>query len=82
MSELNTKKCPKCGATWINNQHYWSGTNKLGNEAELASLICDNPRLGGNACINPAKGTTKGTGWSQRLSSMDAIDSEHDLNWG
>ena len=19
-------ECPKCGATWINGQHYWSGT--------------------------------------------------------
>lgn len=80
MSELNTKKCPKCGATWINNQHYWSGTNKLGSDEELAKLICDNPRLGGDACINPSKGTTKGDGWAKRAAFMDALDSELNLD--
>jgi hypothetical protein len=31
----DTKECPKCGATWIGGQHYWSGTGKLGNELSL-----------------------------------------------
>jgi hypothetical protein len=74
MSELNTKTCPKCGACWINNQHYWSGTNKLGNETELASLVCD--KFGDDTCINPVQGTTKGNGWEKRAAFTDAMDSE------
>ena len=74
MSEINTKTCPKCGACWIGNQHYWAGTNKLGNETELASLVCD--RFGDATCINPAQGTTKGDGWENRAAFMDAMDSE------
>jgi hypothetical protein len=74
MSELNTKTCPKCGACWINNQHYWSGTNKLGNEKELASLVCD--KFGDDTCINPVQGTTKGDGWEKRAAFTAAMDSE------
>ena len=71
---MNTKTCPKCGATWINDQHYWIGTNKKGDETELASLVCD--RFGDDTCINSMKGTTKGDGWQKRLNNMDAIDTE------
>ena len=39
---VDTKTCPKCGATWIGGQHYWSGTGKLGNELDLAGLVCNN----------------------------------------
>jgi hypothetical protein len=39
---MENKTCPKCGATWIDGQHYWTGTNKKGNETELASLVCNN----------------------------------------
>ena len=41
---VDTKTCPKCGATWIGGQHYWSGTGKLGNELDLAGLVCNNLR--------------------------------------
>ena len=71
---MNTKICPKCGARWINEQHYWSGTNKQGNETELASLVCD--KFGDNTCINPQKGTTDGKGWQNRLNSMNELDKE------
>lgn len=71
---MDTKTCPKCGAFWIDGQHYWSGTNKLGNETELASLVCD--RFGDDTCINPCKGSTKGDGWEKRLSSMESLDKD------
>ena len=52
----DTKTCPKCGATWIGGQHYWSGTGKLGNELDLAGLVCNN--LGDETCINPCVGAS------------------------
>jgi hypothetical protein len=72
---MNTKTCPKCGATWINDQHYWTGSNKKGDETELASLVCD--RFGDGTCINPCKGTTKGDGWEQRLNSLEDLKYDH-----
>ena len=39
---MDRKECPKCGALWLNGQHYWSGTGKLGNELDLAGLVCNN----------------------------------------
>jgi len=71
---MNTKVCPKCGATWIGDQHYWVGTQKQGNETELASLICD--KFGDNTCINPDKGTTDGKGWQTRLNNMDQMEND------
>jgi len=71
---MNTKTCPKCGATWIDNQHYWTGSNKPGNESELASLVCD--KFGDETCINPKKGTTDGKGWEKRLNSMHELDKD------
>jgi len=65
---MNTKICPKCGACWINDQHHWTGTNKKGDETELANLVCDKFKY--DTCINPSKGTTKGTGWEDRLSKL------------
>ena len=74
VSLMNTKTCPKCGATWINEQHFWTGTNKQGDESELASLVCD--KFGDNSCINQMKGTTKGDGWEKRFKNMDAIEKD------
>lgn len=73
---MDTKACPKCGAQWIGGQHFWSGTNKKGDETELASLVCD--RFGDDKCINPCKGSTNGKGWENRLNSMQEI--EKDIN--
>jgi len=72
---MNTKNCPKCGATWIDGQHYWNGTNKKGDETELASLVCD--RFGDDTCINQMKGTTKGDGWQKRLENMEDLKYDH-----
>lgn len=69
---MDIKTCPKCSAQWIDGQHYWTGTNKKGNDTELASLVCD--RFGDDTCINPCKGTTKGDGWEQRLNSLGDLE--------
>jgi len=53
-------------------QHYWSGTGKLGNETELASLVCD--MVKSDECINQAKGTTKGDGWTKRFEILESFE--------
>ena len=67
-------ECPKCGATWINGQHYWSGTGKAGNELDLAGLVCNT--LGDFQCINPMKGKEGGDTWAKRLEDLDKMDQE------
>ena len=71
MSDLTITRaeCPKCGAVWINGQHYWSGTGKLGNELDLAGLVCN--KLGDDTCINPCKGSEGGVTWEQRLTELE-----------
>ena len=66
---MNTKTCQKCGATWIDDEHYWSGTGKKGNELDLAGLVCNN--LGDNTCINPSRGMEGGVTWKKRLEELD-----------
>jgi hypothetical protein len=72
---MDTKQCPKCGAQWINGQHYWA-TGKEGDPHDLAGLVCN--KYGDNTCINPCKGSTSGTTWEDRLKGMQEI--EKDLN--
>jgi len=71
-----TKSCPKCGATWINGQHYWIGTQKKGNEDDLAGLVCN--RLGDKTCINPKRGSEIGDTWNKRL---DFLNNERPTNY-
>ena len=54
---MSRAECPKCGATWLNGQHYWSGTGKLGDPHDLAGLVAINM---GFQCINPPKDLTLG----------------------
>ena len=77
MSDLTITRaeCPKCGAVWINGQHYWSGTGKLGNELDLAGLVCN--KLGDDTCINPCKGSEGGVTWAQRL---EELENDHPSN--
>ena len=65
---MNTKTCPKCGASWINNQHFWA-TGKSGNEDDLAGLVCN--RLGDDTCINPKRGSELGDTWEKRLLELE-----------
>lgn len=76
MSE--TKTCKKCGATWIDGQHYWSGTGKLGNELDLAGLVCN--KLGNEECINPLQGKEGGDTWGDRLTLVKGILEEKEEN--
>ena len=66
---LERKECRKCGAIWINGEHYWSGTGNRGSELDLAGLICN--KLGDANCINPCKGQEGGVTWEKRLKELE-----------
>lgn len=66
---MSRKECPKCGATWINGEHRWSGTAKKGNELDLAGLVCN--KLGDDTCINPCRGMEGGVTWEKRLKELE-----------
>ena len=73
LTNMDSKTCPKCGATWIDGEHYWSGTGKKGSELDLAGLVCNS--FGDETCINPCVGMEGGVTWNERLSSLpDAND--------
>ena len=78
MSDLSMSRaeCPKCGATWINGQHRWSGTGVRGSEIDLAGLVCN--KLGDFQCINPKKGQDGGDTWEKRLEFLDKMQSENE----
>ena len=67
--KLDRKECAKCSAIWINGQHIWSGTGAVGNEDDLAGLVCN--KLGDHQCINPKRGSDKGDSWESRLAYME-----------
>jgi len=67
--KLDRKECPKCGAIWLNGEHYWSGTGKKGNELDLAGLVCNN--FSDDNCINPCKGIKGGVTWEKRLKELE-----------
>ena len=73
---MDNKECPKCGATWIDGEHYWSGTGKKGSELDLAGLVCNS--FGDETCINPCMGMEGGVTWEERWTSLQKItdDSE------
>ena len=66
---IERKECPKCGAIWINGEHYWAGTCKKGNELDLAGLVCN--KLGDETCINPCNGMEGGVTWAKRLTELE-----------
>ena len=72
---LDRKECPKCGALWLNGEHYWSGTGKKGNELDLSGLVCN--KLGDDTCINPSRGSEGGVTWAQRL---EELENDHPSN--
>ncbi len=78
LSDLSVSRaeCPKCGAVWINGQHYWSGTGKKGNELDLAGLVCN--KLGNHQCINPKRGSDGGDTWAKRLKDLEDNGPEMD----
>ena len=70
---METKKCGKCGATWIDGQLYWA-TGAKAKEEDLAGLVCNS--LGDEQCINPKNGNETGTTWAKRMDAIDALDEE------
>lgn len=69
---MDSKKCGKCGATWMNGQLFWA-TGKKGNDADLAGLVCD--RWGDQDCINPSKGQDHhGDTWAKRLADLERLE--------
>ena len=77
--KLERNECPKCGAVWINGQHYWSGTGNKGNELDLAGLVCNN--LGDNQCINPVRGQDGGDSWEKRMEDLERFGEEKEGRW-
>tara|TARA_B100000925_G_scaffold124053_1_gene92161 strand:+ start:521 stop:766 length:246 start_codon:yes stop_codon:yes gene_type:complete len=69
--KLERKECPKCGAVWMNGEHYWK-TGSKGNEHDLAGLVCN--QLGDNTCINPMKGQEGGDTWEKRLEFLTKME--------
>ena len=71
LSDLSVerKECLKCGAFWLNGQHYWSGTGKEGDPHDLAGLVCN--KLGDETCINPCKGSTSCITLAKRLEQLE-----------
>lgn len=66
---VERKECPKCGAVWLNGQHYWAGTGKEGDPHDLAGLVCNN--FADETCINPCRGSKSGITWEKRLEGLE-----------
>jgi len=81
MSDLSISRaeCPKCGAVWINGQHYWSGTGTKGSDLDLAGLVCN--KLGNHQCINPRRGDDGGDTWEKRMEDLDNFSDDHKDDW-
>ena len=78
--KMDRVECEKCGAVWLNGQHYWSGTGALGNDYDLAGLVCN--EHGNEKCINPAKGSEAsklyGDSWAKRMETItEGYDDKH-----
>jgi hypothetical protein len=73
-SELNMerKECSKCGAVWLNGQHFWS-TGCVGDNKTLSNLVCG--LVESPDCINPEhkKGHIYGEKdtWEKRARFLD-----------
>ena len=76
---MSRAECPKCGATWLNGQHYWSGTGRLGDPHDLAGLVCN--KYGNHQCINPCKGSDSGDTWEKRMADLERFADSQDEKW-
>lgn len=72
---MESRKCGKCGATWIDGQFFYA-TGAKGDEADLAGLVCNN--LGDEQCINPQRGNESGTTWAKRLGELERLEKKKD----
>ena len=73
---MESRKCGKCGATWIDGQLFWS-TGARAKEADLAGLVCNN--LGDAQCLNKKRGDTSGDTWAKRLAELDRLEEDKGL---
>ena len=69
---MNRKECEKCGAVWLDGQHYWH-TGAKGDNKALSNLVCgiaESP-----LCANPEhkKGHVYGEAdtWEKRRAFID-----------
>jgi hypothetical protein len=62
---MEARSCPRCGARWLGEQLYWSGTGRKASELDLAGLVCN--MVNDPACINPCKGREGGDTWAKRM---------------
>ena len=76
---MDSKTCPKCGAKWLEGQHYWA-TGKKGSEADLAGLVCDQlTDAQATGCLNGQRGRNhNGQTWEQRASMLGGMQREID----
>ena len=58
----DSKTCPHCGATWINGQHYWSGTGQKGDEKTLINPMHKTGHIYGEADT-----------WEKRAKFIDSV---------
>ena len=77
--KMERNECPKCGATWLNGQHYWH-TGVKGDPETLSNLVCGT--AGDYTCINPShkKGHIYGEKdtWEKRAKFIDQWSREKD----
>ena len=76
---LERKECEKCGACWLNGQHYWA-TGAKGNEKDLAGLVCN--MANSPKCINPQKGSEGGDTWEKRAKFLENLEKVKDQRFG
>ena len=77
---MDTKSCPQCGAMWVDGQHYWTGTGKIGSEVDLAGLVCNT--YGDERCVNPLKGSEIGDTWEKRAKFLENLEKVRDQRFG
>ena len=72
-------ECPRCGAIWLNGQHYWK-TGQRGDEETLSNLVCGLKDF--HDCLNPShkRGHIYGEKdtWEKRSGRLKKISKELD----
>ena len=77
---MGFKSCPKCGASFIEGQLFWS-TGKPGKEEDLAGLVCNQlEEEDVPLCINEKRGATGGDTWEYRRGYIDGAMAELSRN--
>jgi hypothetical protein len=73
---MESRKCGKCGATWINGQLFWA-TGARAQEKDLAGLVCNG--LGDHQCLNKKRGDESGDTWAKRLAELERLEQDRNL---